>query len=45
MEEKDVTYVVTGEMVDVGLCKHSIVLEFRLTEGRSVASNDNLRLG
>ena len=35
------TYVVTGEVVDVALSKHGIVLELRLAERRSVASNDD----
>jgi hypothetical protein len=36
------TYVVTGEVVDVCLCKHGIVFEFGLSERRSIASDDNL---
>jgi hypothetical protein len=35
------TYVVTGEVVDVGLGKHGIVLELTLAERRGVASNDD----
>lgn len=35
------TYIVTGEVVDVGLGKHGVVLEFTLPERRGVASNDD----
>jgi len=35
------TYVVTGEVVDVGLGKHGVVLELTLAERRGVASNDD----
>jgi hypothetical protein len=35
------TYVVTGEVVDVGLGKHRVVLELTLAERRGVASNDD----
>ena len=34
-------YVVAGEVVDVGLGKHGVVLELRLAERRGVASNDD----
>jgi hypothetical protein len=35
------TYVVAGEVVDVGLGKHGVVLELTLAERRGVASNDD----
>lgn len=35
------TYVVTSEVVDVGLGKHRVVLELTLAERRGVASNDD----
>jgi hypothetical protein len=35
------TYVVTGEMVDVGLGQHGVVFEFTFPERRGIASNDN----
>ena len=35
------TYVVTREVVDRGLGQHAVVLELRLAERRSVASNDD----
>jgi hypothetical protein len=35
------TYVVTGEVVDVSLRKHRVVLELTLAERRGVASNDD----
>ena len=35
------TYVVTGEVVDVALSKHGIVLELTLAERRGVAGNDD----
>jgi hypothetical protein len=35
------TYVVTGEVVDVALSKHGVVLEFRLAKRRSVAGDDD----
>ena len=39
------TYVVALEVVDIGLGKHGVVLEFTLSERRGVASNDDeLRL-
>jgi hypothetical protein len=34
-------YVVTGEVVDVGLGEHGVVLELRLAERWGVASNDD----
>lgn len=36
-----VTYVVAGEVVDGALGQHAVVLEFTLSERRSVASNDD----
>jgi hypothetical protein len=38
---KIVTYVVAREVVDGGLGQHAVVLELRLAERRSVASNDD----
>lgn len=35
------TYVVTSEVVDGGLGQHAVVLELRLSERRSVSSNDD----
>jgi hypothetical protein len=35
------TYVVASEVVDIGLGQHSVVLELRLAEGRSVGRNDD----
>ena len=35
------TYVVTSEVVDVGLGEHGVVLELRLAERWSVTSNDD----
>lgn len=35
------TYVVPGEVVDVALGKHGVVLEFALAERRGVASDDD----
>lgn len=35
------TYVVAREVVDRGLGQHGVVLELRLPQGRSVASNDD----
>jgi hypothetical protein len=35
------TYVVASEVVDGGLGEHAVVLELRLAERRSVASNDD----
>lgn len=35
------TYVVAGEVVDGGLAEHGVVLELRLAERGSVASNDD----
>ena len=35
------TYVVTGDVVDVGLGEHGVVLELTLAERRGVASNDD----
>lgn len=34
-------YVVSGEVVDVGLGEHGVVLELRLAERWGVASNDD----
>ena len=34
-------YVVAGEVVDSGLSEHAVVLELRLAERRSIASNDD----
>lgn len=39
--KKIITYVVTREVVDGGLGQHAVVLELRLAERRSVASNDD----
>lgn len=35
------TYVVSGEVVDVALCEHGVVLEFTLAERRCVAGDDD----
>ena len=35
------TYVVAREVVDGGLGEHAVVLEFTLSERRSVASDDD----
>jgi hypothetical protein len=35
------TYIVTCEVVDVGLGEHGVVLELTLAERRGVASNDD----
>jgi len=35
------TYVVAGEVVNLGLGKHGVVLELRLAERGSVSSNDD----
>lgn len=35
------THVVTGEVVDVALSKHGIVLELRLAKRRGVSGDDN----
>jgi len=35
------THVVTSEVVDVGLGQHGVVLELRLSQGRSVAGDDD----
>ena len=35
------THVVSGEVVDVALSKHGIVLELTLAERRSVSGNDD----
>ena len=35
------THVVAGEVVNVGLGQHGIVLKFRLPERRSISSDDD----
>jgi hypothetical protein len=40
-KECSCTYVVTGEVVDGSLGQHAVVLELRLAQRRSVASNDD----
>lgn len=35
------TNVVSGEVVDIGLSKHRVVLKLRLPQWRGVASNDD----
>lgn len=35
------THVVASEVVDIGLGKHGVVLELGLSQGRSIASDDN----
>lgn len=37
----DRTYVVAGEVVDLGLGEHAVVLELRLPQRRGVAGDDN----
>lgn len=41
MQRKALLTVVAAEVVDRGLGEHGVVLELRLAEGRSVASNDD----
>lgn len=35
------THVVASKVVDIGLGEHRVVLELRLSQGRSVAGNDD----
>lgn len=39
--ERSNTHVVAREVVNGSLSEHSVVLELRLAEGRSVGGNDN----
>lgn len=39
--ERSSTHVVAREVVNWSLGEHSVVLELRLAEGRSVGGNDN----
>jgi hypothetical protein len=41
MDRGRCTYVVSGEVVDLGLGQHAVVLELALPQGRSVAGNDD----
>lgn len=41
MDREDSTYVVSGEVVNLGLGQHAVVLELGLAERRGVAGDDD----